>query len=278
MIFQAKRIQLPASQPMSLHLTETGPESAPTIVFLHGGGVGGWSWRPQVEAFRADYHCLVPDLPGHGQSEVPGPDPFAITGAARVVAKMIHERAHDGRAHLVGLSLGAQVGVAVMAVAARLVDRAVFSGASVRPNAAADFIEPLLWLYAPLKNISAVIRANQRSLGVPPEYSAEFAADTRRVRVGTLAQIMSASLRFEVPPGLTRLKNPTLVLVGEKEPRTQRRSARRLAASMAGGSAYLVRGMIHNWPLAAPELFNRTLRAWLEDTALPPELGQIPRR
>ncbi|MEP7357215.1 MAG: alpha/beta hydrolase [Anaerolineales bacterium] len=263
---------------MPLHITESGPATAPTIVFLHGGGVGGWSWRPQVAAFQADYHCLVPDLPGHGQSELSGPDPFAITDAARQVARLIHERAHDGRAHLVGLSLGAQVGVAVMAVAARLVDRAILSGASVVPLPGSDLIEPMLWLYAPFKNLPALIRANQRSLGVPPEYAAEFAADTRRTSISTLAQIMRASLRFEVPPGLTRLKNPTLVLVGEKEPRSQRRSARRLAASMAGASAYLVRGMIHNWPLAAPALFNQTVHAWLEDQPLPPELGPVPRQ
>jgi pimeloyl-ACP methyl ester carboxylesterase len=262
-----------------MNVTESGRASAPTIVFLHGGGVGGWSWRPQVDAFQADYHCLIPDLPGHGQSErTPGPDPFSITDSARQVARLIHERAHDGRAHLVGLSPGAQVGVAVMAVAARLVDRATFSGASVVALPGSDLIEPLLWLYAPFKNLPALIRANQRSLGVPPEYAAEFAADARRTSTGALAQILRASLRFEVPPGLTRLKNPTLVLVGEKEPRSQRRSARRLAASMTGASAYLVRGMIHNWPLAAPDLFNRTVRAWLEDQPLPRELGPVPRQ
>jgi pimeloyl-ACP methyl ester carboxylesterase len=258
-----------------MNFSESGPATAPTIVFLHGRGLAGWSWRSQVKALEADYHCLLPDLPGHGQTGEPGP--FSITGATVRVAKLIHERAHGGRAHLVGLSLGAQVGVGVMAVAARLVDRAIFSGASVLPNPASDLVEPALWLYAPFKNLPFVIRANQRRLGVPPEYAAEFAAETRRAKIGGLAQVASASLRFEVPPGLTRLKNPTLVLVGEKEPRTLRRSARRLAASMAGGSAYLVRGMAHNWPLSAPDLFNRTVRAWLEDKPLPPELGPVPR-
>ena len=52
------------------------------------------------------------------------------------------------------------------------------------------------------------------------------------------------------------------------------------AASMAGATAYMVTGMIHNWPLAAPELFNRTLRAWLTDgyEPLPAELVPVPRR
>jgi pimeloyl-ACP methyl ester carboxylesterase len=141
-----------------------------------------------------------------------------------------------------------------------------------------SLIAPTLWLYAPFKDIPALIRLNQRSLGVPEAYAAEFAADTRRTRIGALARIMEANLGFRIPPGLTRLKNPTLFLVGEKEPAVVRRSARELAASMAGASAYMARGMIHNWPLAAPELFNRVLRAWLTDQPLPPELVPVPRK
>ena len=261
---------------MPLFLAEFGPADAPSIVFLPGGGVGGWSWRPQIEAFQPDFHLLVPDLPEHGQSLAEAP--FTITDAAARVAELIHKRAHGGHAHLVGLSLGAQVGVAVLAVAGRLVDRALLSGASVRPLPGASLIGPTLWLYAPFKNIPALIRLNQHSLGVPDAYAAEFAQDTRRGSTAALTHILEANMSFGLPPGLTRLKNPTLVLVGEKEPGVMRRSARALAASLTGGSAYLVRGAIHNWPLANPVLFNRTLRAWLTDQPLPEELGPVPRR
>src|SRR5215217_7226432 len=103
---------------MTLLFTASGPASAPTIVFLHGGGIGGWMWRKQVAAFEADYHCLVPTLPEQGQSSTGGE--FSLASATQQVAELIHKHAHDGRAHLVGLSLGAQVGVALFAVAARL--------------------------------------------------------------------------------------------------------------------------------------------------------------
>ncbi len=261
---------------MPLHIAEYGPAAAPTIVFLHGGGVGGWSWRPQVEAFQSDYHLLVPDLPEHGQSLDVAP--FSMTDAAARLAELIHKRAHGGHAHVVGLSLGAQVGVALLAVAGRLVDRAVLTGTLVRPLPGASLIGPTLWLYAPFKNIPYLIRLNQQSLGVPAAYSAEFAEETRRATVPALTHILQANMRFRTPPGLTRLKNPTLVLVGEKEPGVMRRSARELAASMAGATAYMVQGMIHNWPLAAPVLFNRTLRAWLTEQPLPAELVPVPRR
>jgi pimeloyl-ACP methyl ester carboxylesterase len=261
---------------MPLHLAEFGPADAPSILFLHGGGVGGWSWRPQIEAFQADYHLLVPDLPEHGQSlEV---TPFSMTDAAARMAELIHKRAHGGHAHVVGLSLGAQVGVALLAVAGRLVDRALLSGTLLRPLPGGSLIEPTLWLYAPFKNIPYLIRLNQQSLGVPAAYSAEFAQDTRRSTTRALTNILKANMAFREPPGLTRLKNPTLVLVGEKEPSLMRRSARQLAASMTGATAYMVQGMIHNWPLASPDLFNRTLRAWLTEQPLPAELVPVPRR
>ena len=263
---------------MPLHIAEYGPSSAPSLLLLHGAGVGGWSWRPQIAAFQNDYHLLVPDLPQHGQSLDVAP--FTMTDAAARMAELIHKRAHDGHAHIVGLSLGAQVGVALLAVAGRLVNRAVLTGTSVRPIPGASLMGPTLRLYAPFMNIPWLVKLNQQTLGVPPEYAAEFAADTRATTVPALTNILKANMAFRVPPGLTRLTNPTLVLVGEKEPGLQRRSARELAASMAGATAYMVRGMIHNWPLAAPELFNRTLRAWLTDghEPLPAELVPVPRR
>jgi pimeloyl-ACP methyl ester carboxylesterase len=261
---------------MPLHVAESGPAEAASIVFLHGGGVGGWSWRPQVQDLQADYHCLVPDLPEHGQSQDVGP--FSMTDAAARVAELIHKRAHGSRAHVVGLSLGAQVGVTLLALAGRLVDHAVLTGALVHPLPGAGLIGPTLRLYDPFKNLNFLVRANQRSLGVPDAYFAEFAADTRRINVDALTHILKANMNFGVPPGLTRLIAPSRVLVGEKEPSLMRRSARELSASMAGGTAYMVRGMIHNWPLAAPELFNRTVRAWLRGQPLPAELVPIPRR
>jgi hypothetical protein len=88
---------------------------------------------------------------------------------------------------------------------------------------------------------------------------------------------MAANLAFEIPPGLTRRKNPTLLLVGEKEPAMMKRSARALSGSMLGGTALMVRGAIHNWPMAQPALFTRVLRAWLADQPLPAELVPVPR-
>ena len=52
---------------MILYYQEYGNKKAPLMLFLHGGGVSGWMWENQIQYFT-HYHCIVPDLPGHGKS------------------------------------------------------------------------------------------------------------------------------------------------------------------------------------------------------------------
>jgi pimeloyl-ACP methyl ester carboxylesterase len=123
-----------------LALREYGPVTAPSICFLHAGGVSGWMWQPQVEAMQAAYHCLIPDLPEHGLSAAVGP--FTIADSARRIADLIRERAHRGCAAVVGLSEGAQITVQLLSVASDVVQRAIVSSAAVRPIRGAGLLGP----------------------------------------------------------------------------------------------------------------------------------------
>src|SRR5512136_2082835 len=124
---------------MSLFIQESGSLTVPTIVFLHGGGGAGWMWQPQMEGL-SDYHCLVPDLPEQGQSV--DEKPFTIQGSAERIANLIRTRAHGGKAHVVGLSEGAQITVALLALAPELVERAIVSSALVRPLPGTGLMTP----------------------------------------------------------------------------------------------------------------------------------------
>src|SRR5512141_1673262 len=109
-----------------LFTLECGPADASTLVFLHGGGGAGWMWKPQLAHFT-NYHCLVPDLPEHGQSAAIGP--LTVPFAAEKVAELISAKAHGGKAYVVGLSLGAQVLVSLLSQAPERVEKAVISSA-----------------------------------------------------------------------------------------------------------------------------------------------------
>lgn len=103
----------------------------PTIVFLHGTRLSGAAWASQVNALGSEFHCLAPDLAGHGDA---ADVRFTVDVAAARVADLIEREAHGGRAILVGLSLGGYVAMAVAADRPDLVTGLVISGATAEPT------------------------------------------------------------------------------------------------------------------------------------------------
>lgn len=255
---------------MPLYVRESGTQHAPAIVFLHGGGVSGWMWQPQVEQL-SDFHCLVPDLAEHGQSLNEGR--FSIRDSANQIADLIRTHVPGGKAHVVGLSLGAQVITQLLSSERRtVVDHAIISGTLVRPIPGAGMMGGVMKLYAPFKNMPFMIRANMKSLTVPDQYFEQFSEDTRRLTAHAFAHITAENMSFRLPSGLSAATCPVLIVVGEKEQRMMRQSAQDLVRAIPGAKACVASKVGHNWSLQAPDLFTRTVRAWITDQSLPSEL------
>jgi pimeloyl-ACP methyl ester carboxylesterase len=268
-----------------LSVRECGPATAPTICFLHGGGISGWMWGPQVEVLQDTYHCLVPDMPEHGLSAAVRP--FTIADTARRIAEVIRERAHGGRAHVIGLSEGAQVTVQLLGSAAEVVDHAIISSALLYPLPGAGLLGPRALaltfnlFVAPFQGSDWYIRLNRRGNAIPEQYFNEVREDTRRMTADSFIHMILENQRFRMPAGLDQVQVPALVFAGQHELAIMRRSARNLAATLPAGQGYLVAfskraAEEHAWNLHRPDLFNAVTRAWLTDQPLPAEL--IPMR
>lgn len=81
--------------------------SGPTVVLLHGGGLGDaqLSWAPVWPALTAHVQLVAPDLPGYGGSPLGHTDP-TLTGYRTWLLAFLDALGIQ-RAILVGLSLGA---------------------------------------------------------------------------------------------------------------------------------------------------------------------------
>lgn len=264
---------------MALFYEEWHSGARETILWLHGGGVSGWVWRPSIDRLD-DFHHLVPDLPEHGKSL--RERPFSIARTAEQLARLIEQHAHYSRAHVVGHSLGGQIAAELIARFPERVGRAVLSGTLVRPvpgmsaPAARILTELTLRAYMPFRNLPFLVRATMRAQGVPEEFRAEFAADTRRLSVGGLRRVMfDENLRFRLPAGLERSPVPTLVAIGEHEREVVRRSAEDLVRVMPNAEGAVARGLGHAWSLEDPDRFAGTVRGWLKGEPLPSGLDPL---
>jgi pimeloyl-ACP methyl ester carboxylesterase len=257
---------------MDLFVREYGPVGAPAIVFIHGGRMSGWSWEPVVQRMQ-QYHCLVPDLPQYGKSFQHGP--FEMGRAADAVAELIRSRVGSGRAHVVGFSLGAQVGVQLLATKPNLVDRAVLCGTVINTAPCVRLTQLLLGMISRNTIYRWVVRRyrNVRHMPIPSTKIDEYREDVRLNTSGQLADVVVASAGFTLPRGLDKSDSPTLLLTGAKEARLVRRWAAALAQAMPSGVDGVATGMFHDWPLRNPDLFSRTVNGWLTNGALPPEIA-----
>ena len=79
-------------------------------------------WRDLMAALPT-YHCLAPDLQGHGASRAIAWRSRA--DAAQRVAAIIEQRTANGRASVIGLSLDELVAIELLATHADIVERVV---------------------------------------------------------------------------------------------------------------------------------------------------------
>lgn len=76
----------------------------PPILFVHGFPISGEMWRPTVERLGGGWRCIVPDLRGHGRSEVS--ETVTIAQFAEDLAELLDVLDERRPAVLVGLSMG----------------------------------------------------------------------------------------------------------------------------------------------------------------------------
>lgn len=117
-----------------LPYTEHHTEQESTVVLLHGALSTSNEYR-FVAPLLTSYHVLVPTLPGHN-AQISKPSTasagahrhFTLEGAAAAMSHLIAEVAHGYRAHVVGVSLGAHVGVYLAAHHPQCVSSLLVSG------------------------------------------------------------------------------------------------------------------------------------------------------
>lgn len=255
---------------MDLYFKETGKNNYKTIIFLHCEGMAGWMWDKQLEALN-DYHCIVPDLPGHGKSaEV---ESFTMKSTAGMIIDIVKNKAKNGKAHLVGMSLGAQIIVQILSTAPEVVDHVLISGAIVRDSEPTEtflhLLNNLIEIYLPDKNKNIRIKSYMRSYNIPKNLFKKFKETTCIIKPNSLNKILKESMLFKMPFGIHKANVPVLVMTGQKDYGIIKESARDLLNVLPNSKGAMALKVGHLWNIENPELFNNVLRAWITDETIP---------
>ena len=240
-----------------LSVTDHRPDLDRAIVFLHGAGINGWMWDAQV-ADLTEFRCIVIDLPGHAANH--DVEWVSIDETAALVAETVRARV-SGTVSLVGLSLGADVGLRLLAGFPELIDRAVLTGMVVRPvHGAIRWLQSAL---APMAEWRSFHRMAGKTMGLSGARLDEFMATASPMRRADYRAIVDEIFAGVSLAGLESVAVPTLAMAGEREPRAARESTQLIADVMPGATARIVPGVGHIWNVEAAALFTSTVREWI---------------
>ncbi|MCC7041373.1 MAG: alpha/beta fold hydrolase [Burkholderiales bacterium] len=239
----------------------------PTVVFVHGAAHDHSVWALQSRYFaHHGRNVLAIDLPGHGKSAgMPLPDIAAI--AAWLVDLL--DAAGVARAAFVGHSMGALACLEMAAAHAARVDKLALLGPSV-PMPVSDA------LLAAARNddhiafelINAWSHSVPRQLGgnpVPGQWLTGVSLRLlERSRPGVLHADLAACHGYaDGLAAASRVRCPTLVVMGERDLMAPARNAQALIQSLADVRTVTVRGAGHALMTEAPDAVLDALRAFL---------------
>ena len=227
------------------------PAGTPPVVLVHGLGVSSRYMVPTARRLAPHYRTYAPDLPGFGKSQRP-PRPLDLTELADALVEWMRAVGLD-QAVLLGNSLGCQI---IADVAVRHPERlrqAVFVGPTGDP-AVRSLVR---WFGRLLRDVP------REPLPLIPLQTFDYlAAGPRRV-LHTARQMVRDPFAAKLP----LVRQPTLVVRGERDGIVPQRWAEEVVRRLPCGRLVVVPGAGHAVNYSAPATLVAAVRAFLADAA-----------
>ncbi len=255
-----------------MHMAQEGIAGGTPVLLLHAAGFAGSMWRPLTTEL-ADLQLLIPDLPGHGQSIARRFTSFENTADALVLR--LQELGVSGPVHVAGISLGAYVGMLMALRHPEWVRSAFLSGFHVGNMPKPGFMRIFGDAISPIAATRWFRRRMVKSMGVPDGVAIADELVDARTNGRTIRTVNRAAIDFDQRANLGRIRSPVLAIAGGREHALIRDSLKIMACEVKACHARLVPETGHAWPIQDPDLFARTLRAWLNGKDLPGDLETV---
>jgi pimeloyl-ACP methyl ester carboxylesterase len=240
----------------------------PPLVLVHGAGVDGRMWQPQLAGLADELTVVAWDEPGTGRSD-DLPDGFGLDGYAHCLAALIDSLAL-GPAHVAGLSWGGTV---------------VLELYRHHPERVATLI--LADTYAgwkgslPAEEVQARVEGVRRMLAAEAVYDPPglFAGDPPSEFAGLLEQMASAvrpaslwaqlsvMAQADLRDVLPTIAVPTLLIWGDCDARSPLGVTDQFREAIPHAELVLIPGAGHVSNLEQPGPFNDALRRFCRDRA-----------
>lgn len=248
--------------------------SGTPVLLIHGVGVAGCGWQPQVDGLSADHALLSFDNRGLGRSQ-PCRGPITIEAMAGDAIALLDAAGWDS-AHIVGHSMGGLIAQQLAVQAPARVRSLSLLCTFFRGAEAARITPWVLWMTLRTRIGSRPARRRAFLEMLYPKAFLrtanldELAASTGAILGRDLAEqpsVLMKQVRAMAAHDLVHELHelapiPTLVVSARHDPIAKPVFGRRLAHRIPGAVYEEIADASHGWPLQAPAQTNTRLRAF----------------
>lgn len=245
--------------------------NGPPVVLLHPFPSHHEFWHPVAAALESRYRLVLPDLRGHGDSEI-GEGPALMQKHASDIARVL-DATGIGQAAFVGCSIGGYILFefwrryrARMTALVLCDTRPQADNAEARANRlkAADSVleqgtEPFIEAMSPKL-------LGRTTVSTRPDLVAGARAMMRKMSAEDISQVQRGMA--ERPDSVADLKTiniPTLIVIGEEDVLSTVADGELMRQNIAGSELKVIPKAGHYAPYEQPEAVGKVLRQFLDD-------------
>ena len=249
-----------------------------TILIIHGAFSSHAAFLHIGRLLAAKgYHVLLPDLPAHGSGTSGAIQPFRFSTSVSLLADLINQHAHNGKAYIVGFSLGGYLALNLAADHPDLVTRLYCSGAGRDWNwspAKAHLASVVMYGMSKAPSFLGTWFNNKHKIVEPSELIEDGALWKDGRTLGLHHDVIGELAEFSSGDVLDRIKCPVLMVSANAHDPVDGQKV--TCERLRNGGCEEVKGVeLKGWPHAwngrDPELFANSVIAWLVGKSLPKE-------
>jgi 4,5:9,10-diseco-3-hydroxy-5,9,17-trioxoandrosta-1(10),2-diene-4-oate hydrolase len=227
-----------------------------TVILLHGGADEGSTWAKTVPVLTGRHRVVVPDLPGHGESE-PTQGPLPVGLIVESIGALVEQEAARGPVTIVGNSLGGWAALHLALLKPERVGRLVLEDAG-----GMLWLEPVVANFQP-KDRAATLAMFKATTGPDTSVPAGFILDRlgERLREGPMSRLLQASVvEFLLLDQLAQVRQRADLIWGDHDQTLPLKYAEAMAKRLPNAELHVIARAGHVPHREKPREFNELLQ------------------
>ena len=217
-----------------MNVIEYGKENKEVIMLLHGGGLSHWNFRKEAELLKEKFHVVLPILDGHSNCDF---DFTSIEDNAQRIIDYIDVKFGGSILLLGGLSLGAQIAVEILSKRNNIAQHAIIESVSLISSKLTHvLLKPSISMSYGLIKKKWFSKWQFKSLHINKEYFDDYYADSCGITKANMIAFLKANTKYEPKEELKNCQIKTRIIVGGKETRKMKKSAKLLYSILQNSS------------------------------------------